>query len=118
MGEVWNETGDRVADVLFIGGLALVPAVGPWLALSAAIAAVLASYVGITAKAAGAPRQYGGVMSKPGRMIVLAVAAPLAFFSADDGWLALAAAVILVGSLLTLVGRLLAAARALDAVAA
>jgi phosphatidylglycerophosphate synthase len=114
MGEIWNETGDRVADVLFIGGLAFVPAVGPWLALSAAIAAVLASYVGITAKAAGAPRQYGGVMSKPGRMIVLAVAAPLAFFSADDGWLVLAAAVILVGSLLTLVGRLRASSRALD----
>jgi CDP-diacylglycerol--glycerol-3-phosphate 3-phosphatidyltransferase len=115
MGEVWNETGDRVADVLFIGGLAFVPAVGALLALSAAIAAVLSSYVGITAKAAGAPRQYGGVMSKPGRMITLAVAAPLALIAKDDAWLALAAAIILVGSVLTLVSRLRASARVLQA---
>jgi CDP-diacylglycerol---glycerol-3-phosphate 3-phosphatidyltransferase len=113
MGEVWNETCDRVGDVLFIGGLAFVPAVGALLALSAALAAVLASYVGITAKAAGAPRQYGGIMSKPGRMITLAVAAPLALVSANDGWLVLAAVVILVGSLLTLAGRLRASAKAL-----
>ena len=105
-GEVLNELGDRVADALFIGGLAFVAAVGPLLALSAVIAALLASYAGVVARATGAPRSYGGVMSKPGRMIVLAVAAPLAFV-VGAGWPLVAGAwIILLGSLVTLAQRL------------
>ena len=115
MGEMWNELGDRLADVLFIGGLAYVPEVGPLLALSAAMAAVLASYVGITARAIAAPRAYGGVMSKPGRMFVLAVAAPVAFVIAGTWPLVLAAWLILAGSVLTLVQRLRATQDALTA---
>ena len=86
MGEVWNEVGDRLGDVLFIGALAFVPAVGPGArARRPRIAAVLASFVGLAARAAGGRRLYGGVLSKPGRMIVLAVAAPLAFLPATRG---------------------------------
>jgi CDP-diacylglycerol--glycerol-3-phosphate 3-phosphatidyltransferase len=117
MGEVWNELGDRVADVLMIGALAFVAAVGPLLAGAAAIAALLASYIGITSRAIGGPRQYGGIMSKPGRMIVLAIAAPLAF-ATGSGWpLAAGAAVILVGALVTAVQRLAATTRSLADVA-
>lgn len=107
-GEVLNELGDRVADVLFIGGLAFVAAVDALIALSAVIAALLASYAGVVARATGAPRGYGGVMSKPGRMYVLAVAAPLAYVVAAGWPLAGAAWLILVGSLVTLAQRLLA----------
>jgi CDP-diacylglycerol--glycerol-3-phosphate 3-phosphatidyltransferase len=108
MGEVLNEVGDRVSDVLFIGGLAFVAAVGPLLAGSAVVASVLASYAGIAARAVGLPRQYGGVMSKPARMLVLAVAAPLAF-ALDAAWpLQVGAWLILAGALVTLVQRLLA----------
>ncbi len=114
MGEVLNELGDRIADVLFIGGLAFVPEVGPLLALSAAIAALLASYVGITSRAVGASRQYAGVMSKPGRMIVLAGAAPLAFVVAAAWPLVIAAWLILGGALLTLVQRILVTRSAVE----
>ena len=118
MGELLNELGDRVSDLLFIGGLAFVATVGPTLALAAVVAALLSSYTGVAAKAAGVPRQYGGIMSKPGRMITLSVAAPLAFIVAD-GWPLLAAAwVILVGALITLVQRLLAARAAVASGAA
>ena len=109
MGELLNELGDRVSDVLFIGGLAFVASVGPTLALAAVVAALLSSYAGVAAKAAGVPRQYGGIMSKPGRMITLSVAAPLAFLAADSWPLVAAAWVILVGALITLVQRLVAA---------
>ncbi len=109
IGELWNELGDRFADVLFIGGLAFHPAVEPRLALAAVIAAVLASYAGITARAAGGRRQYGGIMSKPGRMIVLAVAAPTAYITGDGRVLAAAAGLILIGSVATLVQRVAAA---------
>jgi CDP-diacylglycerol---glycerol-3-phosphate 3-phosphatidyltransferase len=106
MGELANELGDRVADVLFIGGLAFVAAVGPLLALAGAIAAILASYVGITARAIGVPRQYGGLMSKPGRMIALAIGAPLAFALSASWPLLLAAWLILGGSLVTMAQRI------------
>jgi phosphatidylglycerophosphate synthase len=107
-GEVLNELGDRIADALFIGGLAFVSAVGPGLALAAVIAAILASYAGVLARAVGTMRQYRGVMSKPGRMITLAVAAPLAFVLAADWPLVAGAWVILVGSVVTLLQRVLA----------
>lgn len=111
MGEMWNELGDRLADVLFIGGLAFAPEVDARLVLAAVAAAVLSSYAGITSRAAGASRQYGGVMSKPGRMVVLGIAAPVTFVTGNWAWLTVAAIVILVGSLITL-GQRLAAARA------
>jgi len=114
MGEMLNELGDRIADVLFIGGLAFVPEVGALLALSAAIAALLASYAGITSRAIGAARQYAGVMSKPGRMIALAGAAPLAFVVAAAWPLVVAAWLILGGALLTLVQRILVTRSAVE----
>ena len=83
-------------------------AVGPGLALAAVIAAILASYAGVLARAVGTPRQYRGVMSKPGRMITLAIAAPLAFVLAADWPLSTAAWIILIGSLVTLLQRVLA----------
>jgi CDP-diacylglycerol--glycerol-3-phosphate 3-phosphatidyltransferase len=109
LGEIWNEMADRLGDVLFIGGLAFCPAVDSRLALAAAVMPLLASYVGLAAKAAGGRRGYGGIMSKPGRMGVLAVAAPLAWASGDLRWLAAAAAVIAGGGLVTLGQRWLAA---------
>jgi phosphatidylglycerophosphate synthase len=114
LGELWNELGDRLADTLFIGGLAFHPDVDPRLALGAVIAAILASYIGITARAAGGRRQYGGLLSKPGRMATLAVAAPATLLTGDPVWLTAAAWVILVGSVLTALARILAARRELD----
>jgi phosphatidylglycerophosphate synthase len=114
MGEMWNELGDRLADVLFIGGLIFVPEVDPWLAFAAVAAALLASYAGITSRAAGASRQYGGVLSKPGRMVTLGIAAPVSFVIGDPTWLVMAAVVILVGSLITLGQRVVAARAELE----
>jgi phosphatidylglycerophosphate synthase len=114
LGELWNELGDRLADIAFIGGLAFHPAVDPRLALGAVIAAVVASYVGVAARAAGGRRQYGGLMSKPGRMATLALAAPLTFVVGDPAWLTIAAWVILAGGVATILARVIAAARELD----
>lgn len=114
MGEIWNELGDRACDALFIGGLAFAPGVEPRLVLAALAAALLASYAGISARAAGGTRQYGGIMSKPGRMIVLGIAAPAAYVSGQSAWLQAGAAAILIGGLVTLIQRLRAARRELD----
>lgn len=111
MGEIGNELADRIGDVLAIGGLAFVAGVGPVPTACAVVAALLASYAGIAARAAGAPRQYGGVMSKPARMIVLAGAAPLAWLTGRPEVLLAAAWLIAVGAVLTLVQRVRAAGR-------
>ena len=113
LGELLNELGDRISDTLFIGGLAFVAGVGPLLTLAAVIAALLSSYAGVAARALGAPRQYGGIMSKPGRMITLSVAAPLSFFVSAPWPLLAATWVILVGSLVTLAQRFVSTRKAL-----
>lgn len=70
-GEMVNEFPDRISDVLIFAGIAhshsscLV--VGYW----AAIGALLTAYVGVLSQAVTAPRQYGGLMSKPWRMVVV-----------------------------------------------
>ena len=90
-----------------------VAALGPLLALAAVIAALLASYVGITARALGAPRQCGGVMSKPGRMMAISIVAPFSFVMATPWPLLAAAWIIPLGSLLTLAQRIVSTRNAL-----
>lgn len=72
-GEILNDLPDRISDVLiFVGvahsGLCLLP-LGYW----AAIAALLTAYVGTLGQAVGGRRQFGGLMSKPWRMVALHV---------------------------------------------
>jgi phosphatidylglycerophosphate synthase len=70
-GEILNDLPDRASDVLIFAGVAhsglcWAPA-GYW----AAIFALLTAYVGTLGQAVGARREFGGVMSKPWRMVVL-----------------------------------------------
>jgi phosphatidylglycerophosphate synthase len=78
-GEILNDLPDRVSDVLIFVGLAhsgLCHVVsGYW----AAIMAVMTAYVGMLGQAVGVRREFGGVMSKPWRMLVLHVGAWAAF---------------------------------------
>jgi phosphatidylglycerophosphate synthase len=70
-GEILNDLPDRVSDVvIFIGaahsGLCRQP-----LGYLTAIFAVLTAYVGLLGQAVGTHRQFGGIMSKPWRMVAL-----------------------------------------------
>ncbi len=86
--------------------LLLVPGVHLGLGTAALAAMLLASYAGILARAAGGRRQYGGMLGKADRMLLLALAGPAALlFDAAlvfNGTLA----VVLVGGLVTLGQRL------------
>ncbi|MEY2504364.1 MAG: hypothetical protein QOG27_644 [Verrucomicrobiota bacterium] len=70
-GEILNDLPDRVSDVLIFAGAAqsgwMNPIVGYW----AAIFALLTAYVGMFGQAVGGERQFGGIMSKPWRMVTL-----------------------------------------------
>jgi len=70
-GEILNDLPDRISDVLIFAGVAhsgLNAVVsGYW----AAIFALLTAYVGLFGQAAGVQREFGGLMSKPWRMVTL-----------------------------------------------
>jgi phosphatidylglycerophosphate synthase len=74
-GEILNDLPDRVSDVLIFAGVAHSGLCNPFTAYWAAILALLTAYVGTLGQAVGARRQFGGVMSKPWRMVVLHVGA-------------------------------------------
>jgi phosphatidylglycerophosphate synthase len=70
-GEILNDLPDRISDVLIFAGVAhsgwcATPS-GYWVA----IMALLTAYVGMFGQAVGVKRQFGGMMSKPWRMVTL-----------------------------------------------
>jgi CDP-diacylglycerol--glycerol-3-phosphate 3-phosphatidyltransferase len=111
-GEFLNEFTDRVADVAFLAPVAALPGASPQVVLLGVLGAVLASYVGITAKAAGGDRIYRGVLSKPGRMVLLSAAALGYLIVGSAAWTAFGP-ILLVGTVATIAERLVVAARRL-----
>jgi phosphatidylglycerophosphate synthase len=79
-GEILNDLPDRLSDVLIFAGVAHSGLCSPFPAYWAAILALLTAYVGTLGQAVGARREFGGVMSKPWRMVALHA----------GGWLTLA----------------------------
>lgn len=86
-GEILNEVPDRISDVLIFAGVAH----SGWNALVSgywgAILALMTAYVGIFGQAVGVRRQFGGVMSKPWRMVALHIGSwgTLAAIVANEG---------------------------------
>jgi phosphatidylglycerophosphate synthase len=76
-GEILNDLPDRVSDVIIFVGVAhsgwMEPLWGYW----AAIFSVLTAYVGLFGQALGGPREFGGTMSKPWRIVALSIGALL-----------------------------------------
>lgn len=70
-GEILNDLPDRASDVLIFAGVAHSGLCRLPLGYWAAIFAVATAYVGMLGQAVGAQRQFGGIMSKPWRMVVL-----------------------------------------------
>jgi phosphatidylglycerophosphate synthase len=70
-GEILNDLPDRVSDVLIFAGAAHSGLCHITSGYWAAIFALLVAYVGVFGQAVGAGRQFGGVMSKPWRMVAL-----------------------------------------------
>jgi phosphatidylglycerophosphate synthase len=124
-GEIVNELPDRASDIFIFAGVAhstfcLMP-----LAYWAALLAVMTAYVGVTGQAVAGVREYGGLMSKPWRMVTLHVGAWATWAMLHFGGrttvagsltaIDVACIVILVGCLQTCYVRLRATVRRLDA---
>lgn len=70
-GEILNDLPDRVSDVLIFVGAAHSGLCHPLGGYWAAIFALATAYVGTLGQAVAGQRQYGGIMSKPWRMVAL-----------------------------------------------
>ena len=83
-GEILNDLPDRVSDVVIFAGIAHSGLMNPLIGYWAAIFALLTAYVGLFGQALGVQRQFGGIMSKPWRMVALHCGAWLTFFLAPQ----------------------------------
>ena len=110
-GEILNDLPDRVSDVIIFVGVAHSGLMNPIFGYWAVIAAVLTAYVGLFGQALGVQREFGGIMSKPWRMVALHIGAWLALFLGGQSfasftildWTCL---VVIGGSIQTMVVRL------------
>ena len=78
-GEILNDLPDRISDIIIFVGVAHSGWMNPFFGYWAAIFAVLAAYVGLFGQAVGGQREFGGIMSKPWRMVALSIGAWLTF---------------------------------------
>jgi len=113
LGEVLNETADRLADVAVFLPVGLVPGVPPLLVGAAVAAMLTVSFLGVVIKAAGGPRVTVGVMGKPDRMFVAAAAALIALWADPGRVFTWALWIVMAGCAITLVQRGRAALREL-----
>jgi phosphatidylglycerophosphate synthase len=104
-GKVLNELADRLADLALLAPLLLVSGLNTILVTVALCMTLLVSYMGVLAEAAGAARQYGGVMGKADRMAWLALATVATAASGSLLSLQILPYVLLIGGCLTLVQR-------------
>jgi phosphatidylglycerophosphate synthase len=112
-GELYNEVGDRLADVAFLAPVAFLPGASlPWVLVGVG-AGLLASYVGLASRAAGGERIYRGILSKPGRMALLSVFAVAAFAAGPPAW-GWFGPLLVAGATLTLIERIVVALRGLE----
>ncbi len=111
-GELYNELGDRIADIAFLAPVAFLPGADRTTVLLGVLGAVLASFVGVVSRAAGADRIYRGILSKPGRMVLLSGFAIAAFAIGPNAWGPFGP-ILLAGTILTTVERTFVALRRL-----
>lgn len=80
-GEIVNDLPDRISDLLIFAGVAHSGLAHPMAGYWAAILALMTAYVGTLGQAVGGRREFGGVMSKPWRMVFLHAGAWITFFA-------------------------------------
>lgn len=105
LGEVVNETADRLADVAVFLPTGLVPGVPPLLTGVAVAAILTVSFLGVVIRAAGGPRVTAGIMGKPDRMFVAGAAALASLWADPVAVWTWALWIVVAGCVITLVQR-------------
>lgn len=84
-GDFIDHAVDRFADVLIVGGVAASPWCPPLVGLGALAGMLLTSYMGTQAQAVGYGREYGGMLGRADRLVMLAVASLVQYVLAVTG---------------------------------
>lgn len=111
-GELYNEVGDRLADIALLAPVAFLPGAQSETVLLGVTGAVLASFAGLVPRAAGGSRIYAGILSKPGRMALLSGFSIAVLLLGPDAWWPFGP-VLLAGTVLTFIERLVRGIREL-----
>src|ERR1044071_5492501 len=117
-GEIYNDFPDRIADPLIIvpAGYAIGFAALGW---AAGLLAVMTAYVRVLGGSMGVPQDFRGPMAKPHRMALLTFAAiadgVAGFYNWRGRLLFLALALIVLGTIVTMIRRTARIARELNA---
>jgi phosphatidylglycerophosphate synthase len=122
VGALYNDVPDRIADTVILVGAGYAVAAGGWnptLGWAGAVMALFTAFVRVLGGALGTPQFFFGPQSKSQRMAVLTggalLAAAMPSAARAGQVITLALAVILVGSTVTVVRRVLRIARELRA---
>jgi phosphatidylglycerophosphate synthase len=78
-GEIVNDLPDRISDLIIFVGVAHSDLMNPLIGYWTAILSLFTAYVGLFGQAIGARREFGGIMSKPWRMVALSLGAWVTF---------------------------------------
>jgi len=74
-----NDLPDRVSDVIIFVGVTHSDLMNPLIGYWTAILSLFTAYVGLFGRAIGGRREFGGIMSKPWRMVALSLGALATF---------------------------------------
>lgn len=88
-GDFLDHVLDRYADIFIIGGILLSPSYNSTLALLALIGVMMTSYLGTQAMAVGAGRDYGGIMGRADRLVILMLFCVIQMVASAAGYYAL-----------------------------
>jgi len=70
-GDFLDHVLDRYADLFIIGGMTISPFCDPWIGVLAIVGVIFASYMGTQAQAVGIRRDYGGLLGRSDRLVLL-----------------------------------------------
>jgi archaetidylinositol phosphate synthase len=70
-GDFLDHVLDRYADFFIIGGMTISPFCDPWIGVLAILGVIFASYMGTQAQAVGIKRDYGGLLGRSDRLVLL-----------------------------------------------
>ena len=80
LGEVLNEMGDIISDVVIILPFAVIPEANSWIITVFALLAVINEFAGLLGKAMGEERRYDGPMGKSDRALLIGLFCIVLFF--------------------------------------
>lgn len=80
LGEILNELGDVLSDIVIIFPLIIIPEINPLIIILFGVLAILNEFAGVLSKALGKERRYDGPMGKSDRAVIIGLFCLIDFF--------------------------------------